>query len=223
MFSNNFIMWFIILTVFTACETKRTLPKLGNVDLEKKVVAGKTIYDSVFQKIPFFKFLNEDSILVSNRDFKNKIWIAEFFFASCPTICPIMNLQLKKLNEETSDLKNHIQFLSFTIDPKTDTPSGLKNYKKRYGINSENWSFLTGKEAETHTLGINNFLTFAGKDEEAEGGYAHSGSFTLVDKEGIVRGVYEVVNFDLSVNKNEYKRLKQDIFDLLKYEYNTTP
>ena len=113
--------------------------------------------------------------------------------------------------------------MSFTIDPENDTPSILKDYKKRYGINSENWTFLTGNEAETHALGINNFLTFAGKDYEAAGGYAHSGSFTLVDKKGIVRGVYEVTNFDLSVNKNEYKRLKQDIFDLLKYEYNTTP
>ena len=223
MLIRNSIILIVTTLFFSACESKRVLPKLGKIDLEYRVVNGKKITDSIFQKIPEFRFLNEDSIFVGNKNFKNKIWIAEFFFTSCPTICPVMNLQLKKLNKETKALNKHIQFLSFTIDPENDTPSILKDYKKRYGINSENWAFLTGNEAETHTLGINNFLTFAGKDDEAAGGYAHSGSFTLVDKKGIVRGVYEVTNFDLSVNKNEYKRLKQDIFDLLKYEYNTTP
>lgn len=223
MLIRNSIILIVTALFFSACESKRILPKLGKIDLEYRVVNGEKITDSIFQKIPEFRFLNEDSIFVGNKNFKNKIWIAEFFFTSCPTICPVMNLQLKKLNKETYALNKHIQFLSFTIDPENDTPSILKDYKKRYGINSENWAFLTGNETETHALGINNFLTFAGKDDEAAGGYAHSGSFTLVDKKGIVRGVYEVTNFDLSVNKNEYKRLKQDIFDLLKYEYNTTP
>lgn len=223
MLIRNSIILIVTALFFSACESKRILPKLGKIDLEYSVVNGKKVVDSIFQKIPEFRFLNEDSIFVGNKNFKNKIWIAEFFFTSCPTICPVMNLQLKKLNKETSALNKHIQFLSFTIDPENDTPSILKDYKKRYGINSENWAFLTGNEVGTHALGINNFLTFAGKDDEAAGGYAHSGSFTLVDKKGIVRGVYEVTNFDLSVNKNEYKRLKQDIFDLLKYEYNTTP
>jgi len=223
MLIRNSIILIVTALFFSACESKRILPKLGKIDLEYRVVNGKKVADSIFQKIPEFRFLNEDSIFVGNKNFKNKIWIAEFFFTSCPTICPVMNLQLKKLNKETNALNKHIQFLSFTIDPENDTPSILKDYKKRYGINSENWAFLTGNEAETHALGINHFLTFAGKDDEAAGGYAHSGSFTLVDKKGIVRGVYEVTNFDLSVNKNEYKRLKQDIFDLLKYEYNTTP
>jgi protein SCO1/2 len=223
MLIRNSIILIVTALFFSACESKRILPKLGKIDLEYRVVNGKKVADSIFQKIPEFRFLNEDSIFVGNKNFKNKIWIAEFFFTSCPTICPVMNLQLKKLNKETYSLNKHIQFLSFTIDPENDTPSILKDYKKRYGINSENWAFLTGNETETHALGINNFLTFAGKDDEAAGGYAHSGSFTLVDKKGIVRGVYEVTNFDLSVNKNEYKRLKQDIFDLLKYEYNTTP
>jgi len=167
--------------------------------------------------------LNEDSVWVTNKDFKNKIWVAEFFFATCPTICPIMNSQLKNLNKETASLKKHIQFLSFTINPKNDVPSVLKAYRKKHGIIAKNWAFLTGEEAETHRLGIENFQTFAGRDEEAEGGYAHSGSFTLVDKSGYVRGVYAVTSFDGSVNKKEYKRLKEDIFKLLEYEYDISP
>lgn len=145
MLIRNSIILIVTALFFSACESKRILPKLGKIDLEYSVVNGKKITDSIFQKIPEFRFLNEDSIFVGNKNFKNKIWIAEFFFTSCPTICPVMNLQLKKLNKETKALNKHIQFLSFTIDPENDTPSILKDYKKRFGINSENWAFFNRK------------------------------------------------------------------------------
>ena len=195
------------------------LPKLGNFDVVYQTKNGKVSTDTIYPKIPVFHYLNEDSVLVSNKDFNNKVWIVEFFFAKCPTICPVMNNQLKKLVNETEKLKNHIQVISFTIDPKNDGPTQLKEYKIRNKITAENWVFLTGDETETHTLGIKNFLTFAGKDDDAAGGYAHSGSFTLVDKSGYVRGVYAVTNYDLTVNKTEYRRLVNDVKNLLKYEY----
>ena len=195
------------------------LPKLGNYDVVYYTKNGKEIIDSIYSTIPVFQYLNEDSIRVTNSDFKNKVWIVEFFFATCPTICPIMNQQLKKLVTQTDKYKKHIQFLSFSIDPKKDTPSKLKEFKQRNGINAKNWAFLTGDEATTHTLGIKHFLTFAGRDSLSAGGYAHSGSFTLVDKAGYVRGVYAVTNFDLTVNQEEYKRLLNDVNNLIKYEY----
>jgi protein SCO1/2 len=219
------LFFLLVAATLIACESekKRVLPIIGNYDLTYRKVEGQTVVDTIYPKIPTFRFLNEDSVWVTNKDFKNKIWIAEFFFATCPTICPIMNSQLKNLNKETASVKKHIQFLSFTINPTNDVPSVLKIYRKKHGITAKNWAFLTGDEAETHRLGIENFQTFAGRDEEAEGGYAHSGSFTLVDKSGYVRGVYAVTNFDGSVNKKEYKRLKEDIFKLLEYEYDITP
>lgn len=220
------VLFFLLaFSALIACESekKRVLPIIGNYDLTYRKVDGQTVVDTVYPKIPTFRFLNEDSVWVTNKDFKNKIWVAEFFFATCPTICPIMNSQLKNLNKETASLKKHVQFLSFTINPKNDVPSVLKAYRKKHGIIAKNWAFLTGEEAETHRLGIENFQTFAGRDEEAEGGYAHSGSFTLVDKSGYVRGVYAVTSFDGSVNKKEYKRLKEDIFKLLEYEYDISP
>jgi protein SCO1/2 len=112
-----------------------------------------------------------------------------------------------------------IQYLSFTIDPTNDTPSKLKVHKTKLGIHNPNWAFLTGNEAFTHQLGIEHFLIFAGREEEAQGGYAHSGAFTLVDKKGYVRGVYEVVQPDLSVNKKEFQRLINDVKTLFDYEY----
>jgi protein SCO1/2 len=211
----------IFIFLLTACSEKpKRLPFIGNFDLEYKKVDGKTIVDTVYPTIPNFSYLNEDSVIVTNKTYKNKVWVAEFFFATCPTICPIMNTQLKNLNRETKQYTEHIQFLSFTINPSNDKPSILKNYRKTHGIEAKNWAFLTGDEAATHRLGIENFQIFAGRDDEAAGGYAHSGAFSLIDKSGYVRGVYAVTNFDGTVNKNEYKRLKKELIELLKYEYN---
>ena len=210
-----------IMLILASCQEKKPkLPYIGNFDVVYKKVGGKAIADTIYPTIPNFSYLNEDSVIVTNETFKNKVWIAEFFFATCPTICPIMNSQLKNLNKETMPYADHIQFLSFTINPSNDKPSVLKDYRKENGITAKNWTFLTGDEAATHRLGIENFQIFAGRDAEAEGGYAHSGAFTLVDKKGYVRGVYAVTNFDGTVNKNEYKRLKKEIIELLKYEYN---
>ena len=120
---------------------------------------------------------------------------------------------MKKLNASTEDIKDQIQFMSISINPDYDTPSQLKRYKNHHKITASNWEFLTGKEEETHLLGIENFLIFAGRDDEAEGGYAHSGAFTLVDKEGYVRGVY------LGTDLKQVEQLELDLRKLLKYEY----
>jgi len=172
------------------------------------------------EPIEFSGFLNQDSISVKSDTYKGKIWVAEFFFASCPTICPIMNREMNLLQEfyKKSLPDNPLQFLSFSIDPSHDTPSVLKNYKKQLCRACPNWDFLTGEEEETHRLGINDFKIFAGKGEEAEGGYAHSGAFSLIDKNGFVRGVYNITDVNGLADKNEIKRLKSDIKKLMKYE-----
>jgi len=194
-------------------EKKRVLPFIGNYDIEYNLVDGVEVADTVYPTIPFFYFRNQDSMIVKSTDMQGKIWVVDFFFTSCPTICPIMTKNLIKLNNATKDLEEEIQFISFTINPDYDTPAQLKRYMNHYGIKAKNWQFLTGDEEETHLLGIENFKIFAGRDDEAEGGYAHSGAFTLVDKEGYVRGVY------LGTEKKEVKQLEKDLRKLLKVEY----
>ena len=210
--------FFIVVLIFFSCKSEenkqRVLPILGNFDLEYKLVDGKEVVDTLFPKIPFFYFLNEDSLIVKSTDMKCKIWIADFFFTTCPSICPKMTSNMKKLNNSTKDLKDQIQFMSISINPDHDTPSQLKKYKNHHKITAANWQFFTGKEEETHQLGIENFMIFAGRDDEADGGYAHSGAFTLVDKEGYVRGVY------LGTDMKQVKQLEIDLRKLLKYEYN---
>mgnify|MGYP000388842589 CR=1 FL=1 len=170
-----------------------------------------------------FSFTNQDGQKVTEAVYQNKVTVVEYFFTTCKSICPIMNTQLKNVEKALKHYQKDLQYLSFTIDPTHDTPSVLKAHKRKLGIRNTNWSFLCGNEAFTHQLGIEHFLIFAGREEEALGGYAHSGAFTLVDKKGYVRGVYEVVQPDLSVNKKEFERLIKDAKNLFTYEYNYKP
>ena len=208
--------FFIILCLFLlGCSSnkKKVLPYIGNFDIEYRMVDGIEVADTVYPKMVPFEFFNDDSVKITNDDFEGKIWVADFFFTTCPTICPTMTKNLKWLNEQTIDLKEQVQFISFTINPTHDKPSILKQYKKHHKIEASNWSFLTGDEAFTHQLGIDHFQIFAGQDAGAAGGYAHSGAFTLIDKEGYVRGVY------LGTEMEHVEQLEKDLRKLLKYEY----
>lgn len=212
-------VWFIVLAilVITSCAEEpkvRVLPRLGQFDIEYKTVDGVDIEDTLYPTIPSFTFLNQDSVKTTSESMKGKIWVADFFFSTCPTICPTMTTQMKRLQAMTADLQDEIQFISFSINPKYDQPSILRRYIKHHGITAKNWQFLTGDEAETHALGVENFLVHVNaSDDEADGGYAHSPAFTLVDKEGIVRGVY------IGTDTKQVDQLEKDLRKLLKYEY----
>ncbi len=212
------IYFLLSVLILFSCKSKpstqKVLPYVGNFDIEYRMVEGKEVADTVYPKIIDFAYLNQDSIMIKSSSMKGKIWIAEFFFTSCPTICPTMTKQMIRLNNDTKDIGKYLQFMSFSINPKNDTPSELRKYIEKNKITAKNWQFFTGNEAMTHDLGINYFQIFAGQDAESEGGYAHSGAFTLVDREGYVRGVY------LGTDPKEVNRLKTDLRKLLKYEYN---
>jgi len=211
-FSSLFLV-FILVSCSAINEKKHVLPFIGNYDIEYKLIDGKEVSDTVYPTIPYFYFLNDDSVIVKSTEMEGKVWVVDFFFTTCPTICPTMTKNMQKLNAATKDLDDELQFISISINPQHDTPSILKRYRKHYKATASNWQFLTGKEAETHQLGIENFQIFAGRDEESEGGYAHSGAFTLVDKEGYVRGVY------LGTDEKQVIQLEKDIRKLLKEEY----
>lgn len=213
----KFLIPFILLLILLSCNQSekkvRVLPYVGNFDIVYSMVNGKEVADTVYPKMIDFSYFNQDSLVVKSSDMKGKIWIADFFFTSCPTICPKMTEQMKRLNGMTKDINEHIQYISFSINPKYDTPEQLRKYIQVHKIKAKNWQFFTGNEARTHDLGINNFQIFAGQDASAAGGYAHTGAFALVDKEGYVRGVY------LGTDPKEVNKLEIDLRKLLKYEY----
>ncbi|GGW29629.1 SCO family protein [Arenibacter certesii] len=138
------------------------------------------------RKVPSFAFVNQDSLMITNRDFDGKVYIVEFFFTSCPTICPIMNRNLVELQDEFKEFDD-FGVASFTIDPENDTPSVLKAYAEDYGVTNMDWHFLTGDMKDIYELANTGFSIFAAQMPEAAGGFEHAGLFALIDKNGFIR------------------------------------
>ena len=193
-------------------EFTRVLPIYGEREVDYRTENGVQIADTVFHKIPDFTYLNQDSVWVDQSKIQGRVFVADFFFTTCPSICPKMTSQLKRLQVITKDIPE-LHFLSFSIDPETDQPETLRKYIEEYGVSKDNWDFLTGNEEETHELGVKGFMVHAESDGDAPGGFAHSPSFVLVDREGLIRGIYD------GTSTEDVDRLNQDIRRLLKDEY----
>ena len=138
------------------------------------------------KKAPDFQLVNQDGDTITNKDYLGKVYVAEFFFTTCPTICPIMNQNLVEVQEEFQD-KEDFGIVSFSIDPKHDTPEVLKSYAENYGIDHPNWNLLTGEKDAIYDLANGGFNIYAGEDSDVPGGFAHQGLFALVDQEGYIR------------------------------------
>ena len=175
------------------------------------------------KKVPEFAFLNQDSLMITNEDFASKVYVAEFFFTSCPSICPIMNRNMKRIEERFGMLSN-FGIASFTIDPKHDTPSVLKQYAEDYEVSSQNWHFLTGDLNTTYELANKGFNIFAEINPRVEGGFEHQGYFALIDQNGFIRSrtdtfgnpiVYYMGIDQEDVEVQEVELLMEDINKLL--------
>ena len=138
------------------------------------------------RKVPEFLFRNQDSLLISNDDYKGKVYIAEFFFTTCPTICPIMNQNLVEIQNEFMDMPD-LAFASFTINPDYDTPWILKEYAENYGITDLDWHLLTGDREAIYDLANAGFNIYVAEMADVPGGFEHSGLFALIDREGYIR------------------------------------
>ncbi len=142
--------------------------------------------NDTLKKVPDFAFLNQDSLMITNHDYKGKVYVVDFFFTSCPTICPKMSKNLAYLQEQ---LKEYDDFgiASFTINPKRDTPSMLKKYAENYGVTNSDWHLLTGDREAIYGLANKGFYIFAEENPAVAGGFEHNGYFALVDQDGYIR------------------------------------
>ena len=151
---------------------------------------GILIKDTIPHRIADFAFVNQDGDVVTNSSFKNKIYVADFFFINCPSICPEMSKQMYRIYEKFLE-NGQVSLLSHTIDPEYDTVAALANYARLLGVNSEKWQFVTGDKEQIYDIGETSYMVVANEDENAPGGFIHSGAFLLIDKERQVRGVYD--------------------------------
>jgi protein SCO1 len=138
------------------------------------------------RKVPPFRFLNQDSVPISDKDYLGKVYLVEFFFTSCPSICPIMTENLVALQDHFA-YNDNFGVASFSITPQYDTPEVLRNYAKKYGITDKDWHLFTGDREAVFELANSGFNIFAAEMPDAPGGFEHSGLFALVDKEGYLR------------------------------------
>lgn len=138
------------------------------------------------RKVPSFAFVDQDSLPITDKDYLGKVYVVEFFFTSCPTICPLMNKNLVGIQDEFKDMED-FGVASFTIDPDHDTPSVLKKYAEDNGITDMDWHLLTGDRERIYDLANNGFNLLASEVPDAPGGFEHSGMFALVDKNGYIR------------------------------------
>ncbi|WP_374164163.1 SCO family protein [Arcticibacter sp. MXS-1] len=205
----------ILLSACNSADQKK-LPILGNREPVQKIVNGKTVTDTVYQTIPAFSFINQDSAQVTNKDFDGKIYVADFFFTSCPSICPVMHRNMLKVYEKFKD-NPEVMIASHTIDYKHDTPAKLKEYATKLGISGKQWQFLRGTRDSVYNLAEKHYLVAVNEDKNAPGGYVHQGWFVLVDKEKRLRGAYdgtqpdqvEKLMDDMQILLNEYKHEKE--------------
>lgn len=147
----------------------------GDKTLEEKglVVVGKA---------PKFSFTNQNGETITDQTYKGKVYVVDFFFTTCPTICPVMTANMTLVQNAFPD--NSIGIASFSINPETDTPQVLKAYAEQKGVTNPNWHFLTGDEDEIYKLSNEGFNIYAGKGNAEEGGFEHSGLFALIDQNG---------------------------------------
>jgi protein SCO1/2 len=207
-----------------------TANKEQNVKSYKSDLAYIPSVDGGHKKVPSFSFTNQLGETITNEDYLGKVYVIEFFFTTCPTICPRMNRNLVEIQNEFKDFEN-FGVASFTITPEIDTPEVLKAYADKYEITNPNWHLMTGEEDVIYKLANEGFYLYTAKNDEIIDGFEHSGNFALIDKEGFIRSrlkspdnpliyyngiVSEAEGVDDEGIPQEITILKEDIAKLLK-------
>ncbi|WP_297335440.1 SCO family protein [Algoriphagus sp.] len=152
-----------------------------------------TSVDSTQHVIPDFTFVNQEGNATGRSDMEGKVTIVDFFFTSCPSICPVMSKEMERVNDMFRN-EDQVRIMSISIDPEYDTPEILKEYAERHGANPGKWDFLSGPKEETYDLARCGFalptLDGAGNPDD----FVHSDKFVLIDEQGRIRGYYSGTN-----------------------------
>jgi len=192
-----YFLFVLSLVITSACSeggqpsaSQEVLPYLGRHDYVEKQINNKTVVDTLYHQVADFSFVNQDSSTITPATFEDKIYVTDFFFTSCPTICPVMKTQMLRVYGAFEN-NDQVVLLSHTIDPAYDTVALLHDYAERLGVKSEKWHFVTGDKDQIYDMGLKSYMVTAMEDENEPGGFIHSGAFILVDKERHVRGMYD--------------------------------
>ena len=197
------VVFGVILASCGEVSNKHQLPFFGHNIFEEE--------DTVFYTVGNYELVNQNGDTVTEASYENQITITDFFFTTCPTICPIMKAEMLRVYEAIEE-KNDVKIVSFTIDPEHDSVAVLNQFAQNLGVKSDKWQFLTGEKDSIYSL-AQTFLVLADQDPSAPGGFIHSGAFILLDKERRIRGLYDgtvgaevdlLIN-DIDILRKEYE------------------
>jgi protein SCO1/2 len=244
--SYSYVGVSFIILIFGIIVVPKIIDRIQNNDITRSESRSKDVQMSVSDDTPLsylvingepktvmpFSFINQDGKTISNEDYKGKVYLVEFFFSTCPTICPKMNKNLVDIQNTFPD-RSDFGIASFTINPEYDKPKVLKTYAENYGVTNPNWHFMTGEKEAIYNLANTGFNLYAAQVDGAAGGFEHSGNFALIDKEGYIRSrtdafgnpkiyykgvISQAEQLDADGESEDITALKEDILKLLEHE-----
>lgn len=201
------LMYFLL---YTGKHNFKRLPFIGP---KEAVLNNQGKYDTLYHQIPYFEFVNQDGKKVTRDDLLGHIYIADFFFATCPTICPKMTTNMSYVQDKFKE-KEDLRFVSITVNPEHDNVEVLADYAKKVHADTKTWDFLTGDKDKIYEIAFNGFFVSAQRDSIAPGGFLHSGMLILIDRNAHIRGY-----FDGTTHKEIKEKLTDAIDILYKEDY----
>lgn len=223
--NKSYIGMALVILVFGIFFIPKIVDRIKNNDVVKGDRLNKIEDDGstksnllTIGKAPEFNLTNQEGKPISNDSYKGKVYVVEFFFSTCPTICPIMNRNMKFVQQSFASNVN-FGIASITINPENDTSEVLKKHAETIGAKGMNWHFLTGDKNTIYNIANKGFNLYVGQNSKVNGGFEHSGLFALIDKKGNIRCRQDefgnpIVYYD-GLKEEGVGQIKQDISKLL--------
>ncbi len=198
------LLLLIFISIFVLTKPRKTLPIYNPRDVNPELVDSTVQHLGYNHKIADFAFTNQNGKIISQKDYEGKIYVADFFFTTCPTICPKMTDNMVWLQNE---IKNNekVKLLSFSVTPDIDSVPVLKKYAEEKGVLDSKWNLLTGDKKDIYYLARKSFLVVKTGSPEEMYDMVHTENFVLVDQKNRIRGFYDGTNLE------EVKQLLEDI------------
>lgn len=225
--NKSYIGIFFVILVFAIIVGPKIVDRIKNgevvkgdrLDIVSNHSSGENPKLLTIGPAPKFELTDQNNKLISNKNYAGKVYVLEFFFSTCPSICPIMNMNMTAIQNSFFGNPN-FGIASITINPENDTPEVLKEHARKLGVKSTNWHFLTGDKTKIFDLANKGFNVYVGQNSKVNGGFEHSGLFALIDKNGDIRCRKDnfgnpILYYD-GLEKEGVRALQQDIAILLK-------
>jgi len=205
------IISIIIISIFyNILKVDKPLPIYQPAMVNTELVDSTIQHQINYHKIADFSLTNQNGKTITQADYKDKIYVADFFFTTCQTICPIMTDNMEKIQKEIMN-DDEVMLLSHSVTPDIDTVEQLKKYAIKKGVNDKKWNLVTGDKGEIYRLARKSYLAVKDDGMPDDYGMVHTENFMLIDKKGQIRGYYDGTKTeDITTLLNDIKKLKKE-------------